>query len=227
MKQDMQTKNKAQGKTTQSFLKMSEIKNDTVVMFDGTLRAILGVSSTNFDLKSQDEQNGIIYNFQRFLNSLDFPIQVLMQSRKMEIGNYIEKLKRLSEKQTNELLRVQTVEYIEFINRLVENASIMNKSFYIVVPLGESITPAAAGFLSKIFGNGKAKETQARIENFEKAAEKLSTRLSSVMANLSGLGLKSARLKTEEIIQLYYNSYNFESGPIIDPGQLKDIKIVV
>src|SRR4051812_34953643 len=129
MNLEMRNKNKATtGKTTQSFLKISEIKNDTVVLYDGTLRAILSVSSTNFDLKSQDEQNGIIFNFQRFLNSLEFSVQILMQSRKMEIGSYIEKLKRLSEKQTNELLRVQTVEYIEFISRLIDNASIMNKN---------------------------------------------------------------------------------------------------
>ena len=86
MKLDMENKKKQTGKSTQAFLRMSEIKNDSVVVDDGTLRAILGVSSTNFDLKSQDEQNSIIFNFQRFLNSLDFPIQILMQSRKMEIS---------------------------------------------------------------------------------------------------------------------------------------------
>ena len=132
MKSEMKKDNKAKVKTTQSFLKMSEIKNDTVVLENGQLRAVIAVSSTNFDLKSQDEQNSIIFNFQRFLNSLDFSIQILMQSRKMEVGGYIEKLKKLAQKQTNELLRVQTTEYIEFINRLIENASIMNKNFYII-----------------------------------------------------------------------------------------------
>ncbi len=225
MKLEMQKKNKAPGKTTQSFLRISEIKNDTVVLDDGTLRAILAVSSTNFDLKSQDEQNSIIFNFQRFLNSLEFPVQILMQSRKMEIGNYIEKLKRLAEKQTNELLRVQTVEYIEFINRLIENASIMNKNFYVIIPVGESIFPKASGLISRLLGGGKNKETEARIENFEKARQSLETRVVGITGSLSGLGLRGVRLKTEEIIQLYYNSYNFEAGPVIDPGQLKDIKI--
>ena len=225
MQLEMQKKNKSSGKTTQSFLRMSEIKNDAVVMDDGSLRAILAVSSTNFDLKSQDEQNSIIYNFQRFLNSLDFPIQILMQSRKMEIGNYLEKLKGIAEKQTNELLRVQTSEYIEFINRLIENASIMNKNFYIIIPLGESIFPQASGFFSRIFGGGKAREVSQRVENFEKAKEKLETRVSSILANLGGVGIRGVKLKTEEIIQLYYNSYNFEAGPIIDPTALKDIKI--
>jgi tRNA G26 N,N-dimethylase Trm1 len=225
MKLEMQNKKKPMGKTTQSFLRLSEIKNDTVVVDDGTLRAILSVSSTNFDLKSQEEQDSIIFNFQRFLNSLDFSVQILMQSRKMEIGGYLEKLKSLSEKQTNELLRVQTVEYTEFIARLIENASIMNKNFYVIVPLGESIFPPAGGFMSGIFGGGKSKEIAKKIENFEKAKEKLDTRVSAILSNLSGIGVRGVRLKTEEIIQLYYNSYNFDAAPLVDPGQLKDIKI--
>ncbi len=225
MKLEMKTENKAKLKSTQSFLKMREIKNDTVVLENGELRAVITVSSTNFDLKSQDEQNSIIFNFQRFLNSLEFPIQILMQSRKMEIGGYIEKLKKLAQKQTNELLRVQTTEYIEFINRLIENASIMNKNFYIIVPLGDSITPKTSGFFMKFFGGGKAKETTQRIENFERAKEKLDTRVLSVVSSLSGIGIRGVRLKTEEVIQLYYNSYNFDAGPVIDPKALGEIKI--
>lgn len=224
MKFDMQNKNKSVGKTTQSFLRLSEIKSDTVVMDDGTLRAILAVSSTNFDLKSQEEQNAIIFNFQRFLNSLDFSVQILMQSRKMEIGNYLEKLKRLAEKQTNELLRVQTTEYVDFIGRLIENASIMNKNFYVIVPLGRSILPASGGIFSRFFG-GQTKQTTQRIENFERLKQELDDRVTSVSNNLSSVGIKTARLKTEEIIQLYYNSYNFEAGPVIDASQLGEMKI--
>ncbi len=225
MELEMKKKNKQSSKTTQSFLRISEIKNDTVVLDDGSLRAVIAVSSTNFDLKSQDEQNSIIFNFQRFLNSLDFSIQILMQSRKMEIGGYIDKLKKIAQKQTNELLRVQTTEYTEFISRLIENASIMNKSFYIVVPLGESILPKTRGFFSRFFGGGKAKETAERIENFEKAKEKLDTRVLEIVSNLSGIGIRGIRLTTEEIIQLYYNSYNFQAGPVIDPKSLSEIKI--
>jgi hypothetical protein len=222
---EMEKKQPAGTKTTQGFLRMAEIKDDAVVMDDGTLRAILEVSSTNFDLKSQEEQNAIIFNYQRFLNSLEFPIQILMQSRKMEVGGYLEKLKGLAEKQTNELLRVQTAEYIEFINRLIENASIMNKNFYVIVPLGQSIFPTTAGFISRIFGNGKTKEVKEKMENFEKSKEALDRRVESVTGILSGIGVRAVKLKTEEIIQLYYNSYNFEAAPIINPAQLNDIKI--
>jgi hypothetical protein len=225
MKLEMQKKKTPVGKPTQTFLRISEIKNDVVILDDGSLRAVISASSTNFDLKSQEEQDGIIMNYQRFLNSLDFPIQILMQSRKMEIGSYIEKLKKMAEKQTNELLRVQTAEYAEFINRLIENASIMNKNFYVIVPLGESIFPQASGFFSKLLGGGKAKEVAAKIENFEKAKEKLDQRVTAILSNLSSLGVRGKQMETEEIIQLYYNSYNFDAGPLIDPGQLKDIKI--
>jgi len=222
---DMQKKNKQVGKSTQSFLRIAEIKNDTVVLDDGTLRAILAVASTNFDLKSQEEQEAIIFNYQRFLNSLDFSVQILMQSRKMEVGSYVEKLKKIAEKQTNELLRVQTVEYVEFISRLIENASIMNKNFYLIVPLGKSISPSVPGFLSRLFGGGKTKEAAERIENFEKAKQELDTRILSMSSSISSVGLQAVRLKTEEIIQLYYNSYNFESGPVIDPKSLAEIKL--
>jgi hypothetical protein len=223
---EMQKKNLNSGKNTQSFLKIAEIKSDCVVLNDGSMRAILAVSSTNFDLKSQEEQDGIVYAFQRFLNSLEFPIQILMQSRKMEIGNYLEKLKRIAEKQTNELLRVQTTEYIEFISRLIENASIMNKNFYVIVPQSDNILPKPPGFISSMFGGGKTKEAQEKIENFEKAKEKLENRIVAIVGGLSGMGIRAERLKTEDIIQLYYNSYNFEAGPIIDPSKLGEMNVV-
>ncbi len=221
----MQKSKQPAGKPTQSFLRMSEIKDGIVVLDDGTLRAIVNVSSTNFDLKSQEEQDSIIFNFQRFLNSLDFSVQILMQSRKMEVGHYIDKLKKMSAQQSNELLRVQTEEYTEFISRLIENASIMNKNFYIIVPLGESIFPPAGGIFSKFFGGGKVKEISKKIENFERVKERLNTRVLSLMSNLSSLGVQSQQLDSQGIIQLYYNSYNFEAGPLIDPAQLGDIKI--
>ena len=116
---------------------------------------------------------------------------------KQENGNRLiyRQAEKIAEKQTNELLRVQTVEYVEFISRLIENASIMNKNFYLIVPLGTSVNPNPAGFLSKIFGGGKAKEAAERIENFEKAKEQLDTRIMSASSGLSSVGLKAVRLK--------------------------------
>src|SRR6185295_6227377 len=142
-----------------------------------TLRAVLAVSSTNFDLKNVEEQNALIMSYQRFLNSLDFPVQILMQSRRMEIADYTAKLKGLADKQTNELLRIQTTEYIEFVNRLVETANIMNKNFYVIVQLEFSISPTPKGIFTRIFKNVDAIDVKERVENLEKQKVTLDERV--------------------------------------------------
>lgn len=214
------------GAPTQNFLKFNEIRDDMIVMQDGTLRAVLLVSSTNFDLKSQEEQDALIYAYQRFLNSLEFHIQILMQSRKMNISEYTEKLKGLMERQTNELLRMQTGEYIEFINRLVESANVMNKNFYIIVPY-EVVQPvkATTGFLSNLFKRNQAGQISAREQSFAEAHKQMDERVASVSSNLSSAGLRVVRLNTDQLIELVYNSYNFGSGPTIDASQLPNITI--
>ena len=214
------------GNPSQQFLKLSEVRDNTIVMKDGTLRAVLAVSSTNFDLKSQDEQNALIYNYQRFINSLEFPVQILMQSRKIDVGEYIESIKVLMEHQTNELLRMQTGEYIDFINRLIESANIMNKNFYVIVPLAQSIEPAAGGLFSKLFGGGQVKQVAARTQNFENYHKMLEDRVSSISSNLASIGLRVVRLNTEQLIELMYNSYNFAAGPLIDAGQLENVTLM-
>lgn len=216
---------KPAGKPTQSFLRVAEIKHDTMVLEDGTLRAVLAVSSTNFDLKSEDEQNALIYNYQRFINSLEHSIQILMQSRKMDIADYTENLKHIMEKQTNELLRVQTSEYIDFINRLVESANVMNKNFYCIVPYHESVAPSAGGLFGRLFKGGKVGAISERETNFEKYKVLLDDRATSVSSNLSSIGLRVVRLGTDQIIELLYDSYNFSSGPGIDASQLQNITI--
>lgn len=212
-------------KPTQSFLPISEIRDDLLIMQDGTLRAYLAVSSTNFDLKNQEEQDALIYSYQRFLNGLDFPIQILMQSRRMDISKYIEKLKVLVENQTNELLRIQTTEYIDFIDRLVESANIMNKNFYVVVPYDLSINPSAPGFFTKLFKNTSQSQITDRVGNFEKYRTTIEERTGSVSNGLSSVGLRVSRLNTDQIIELLYNSYNFEAGPIIQAGTLGDVAL--
>jgi hypothetical protein len=226
MKFEMKKEKQSSIKSTQSYLKISEIREDTLIMTDGTLRAVVAVSSTNYDLKSESEQEGLIAGYQRFLNSLDFPIQILMQSRKVDITSYVEKLKGLMEKQSNELLRVQTSEYIEFINRLVENSNVMNKTFYCIVPYSISIYSKTPGVFGKLFGGSGTAEINKRMESFNKNKTELDRRVISVISTLGSTGLRSLRLTTEEIIELLYNSYNFESGPTIDPTKLGDVKIV-
>lgn len=223
---EVKTKKKVQGSPTQAFLKLSEIRDDCIIMQDGTLRAVLTVSSTNFDLKSEEEQNALIYSYQRFLNSLEFHVQILLQSRKMNISEYTEKLKGMMERQTNELLRMQTSEYIDFINRLVESANVMNKNFYVIVPYEMSITPAGGvGIFSKIFGTGKTKQITAKQQAFADYKKQIDERAATVSSNLSSAGLRVVRLNTDQLIELVYNSYNFGSGPEIDASQLPNITL--
>lgn len=220
------TKSKQIGNPTQSFLKLSEIRDETIIMQDGTLRAVLAISSTNFDLKSEEEQNALIYSYQRFLNSLEFHIQILLQSRKMDIGEYTGKLKGMMERQTNELLRMQTSEYIDFIDRLVESANVMNKNFYVIVPYEMSVTATGnTSIFSKIFGTGKTQQVTAKQQAFSDYKRQLDERVGSVAANLGSAGLRVVRLNTDQLIELVYNSYNFGAGPAIDASQLPNITL--
>lgn len=220
------TKKQSVGAPTQNFIKISEIRDDTIIMNDGTLRAVLAISSTNFDLKSEEEQNALIYSYQRFLNSLEFHVQILMQSRKMNIAEYTEKLKQIMERQSNELLRMQTSEYIEFINRLVESANVMNKNFYVIIPYEMSVSSSSTGgFLSKLFGKSKTQQISSREKSFVEYQKQIDERVGSVSSNLSSAGLRVVRLNTDQLIELVYNSYNFASGPAIDASQLPNITI--
>lgn len=223
---EMQKPNQAKGVSTNNALRIAEIRDDIVIMQDGTLRAIMAVSSTNFDLKSEEEQNGIVYGYQRFLNSLDFPVQILMQSRRLDIADYVGRLKVTTSHLTNELLKMQASYYMDYIGELVTSANVMSKSFYIVIPLSQSVTPSAGGFLSKIFGGGVAKQTTQKLDNLKHYSEQLQQRIDSVMGNLSGVGLRIVRLDTGALIELYYNSYNFESAPTLDSSTLGDIKVI-
>lgn len=221
---DIKTKQQI-GKPTQEFLQMDEIRDNVIIMRDGTLRAVLAVSSTNFDLKNTDEQNALIYGYQRFLNSLDHHVQILVQSRKINISDYVDKLRGIMEKQNNELLRMQTSEYIDFINRLVESANIMNKSFYVVIPYEISLYPTQTNFFSKLFGKSQVKQLASREKNFAEYCKTLDERVGSAQSSLSSVGLRVVRLDTNQLIELIYNSYNFSSGPLIDAGQLSNITI--
>ena len=223
----MSKETNAQLKSTQSYLSVKEIKSDTLVIEGGVYCAIIAVSSTNFALKSQEEQNGLVYGYQNFLNSLDFSIQILMQSRKMDVHSYLEKVRLEMERQTNELLRVQTAEYIEFVENLIDNASIMNKSFYIIVPYGAmGINLKASGGL---FGFMKKKDDSAKLSQsltaFKDDKLKLDQRVNTVIAGLSGLGMRCVKLQTEEIVELIYDSYNFGAGPLIDASKLGEINL--
>ena len=221
---------KSKAVPTQRFLTLSEIKGDTIVMKDGSLRSVVAVSSTNFALKSEDEQNAIVQAYQNFLNSLDFPLQILMHSRVLDIGGYLERLRNLTAGQTNELLRIQMSEYIEYVGRLVEYASIMSKNFYVVVPYSGALGAGAAkpsflGSLSRFFN--PARQIVAAEESFEKAREKLAERINHVLSGLSAMGLRTVVIKTEDLIELLYQSYNLETAAPLHASEMEEIDIKV
>jgi len=196
--------------STQLFLDIAEIKNDTVILKDGTLRAVLMVSSVNFALKSEEEQEAIVAAYVGFLNYLEFPIQIVVQSRKLNIEAYLERLKAREKEVTNELLKKQIDNYVAFIRELVELGDIMSKKFFLVVPystLEEAAKPK--GFfakLSEVFTPGRV--IKLKKTKFEKYHYALMQRVGHIQGNLNSMGLKSAVLDTQSLIELYYDVYN-------------------
>lgn len=199
--------NKTSNSSTTRFVDIKSLEDGVVRLKNGSLRSVLLVSSINFDLKSSDEQDAIIVAYQNFLNSLDFPVQIIINSRKLNIAPYINKVTRSAKTQHNELLRLQTIEYKNFIESLTTRINIMSKFFYIVVPFSP-IEKAGGGILDKIssaFGkNSKARQ----LELYETNKNQLWQRVDHVAAALSGTGLHFTALNTEELIELFYNSYN-------------------
>ena len=187
-----------------------------MVLKNGTLRAVLMVSSVNFELKSSQEQEAIVASYQNFLNSLDFPVQILVSSRRLDIDPYLELLDQKEKTQENELLRFQIADYRNFIKNLVGTANIMTKSFYIVVPF--ALTEGSKEtFLDKIKValNPKQALVEKRME-FENYKNQLWQRVEHIIAGLAGSGIRMVPLKTQELIELFYNSYN---PTVIEPAE--------
>lgn len=218
------TKNQDPKYSTQKYINIGEIKEGTLVMKDGSLRAVVAVSSTNFALKSEDEQNALVSAYQGMLNSLDFPIQILIHSRILDIDGYLGKMKGLASGQTNELLRIQMNEYIEYVGKLVEFANIMSKNFYVVVPYSAEGGKPSFGSRLKRFLNPVA-QIATGSEGFSRAKVKLDERSGHVMAELGSIGLRSLVLTTEELVELLYQSYNLDSASVLHGENLKGIEI--
>jgi hypothetical protein len=198
----------ASGASTQKYVDVEEVRDGIIVLKNGTLRAVLLVSSINFDLKSSEEQDTIINQYQNFLNSLDFPIQIDISSRKLNLAPYLEYLKEKETKITNELLAFQLSEYRNFVKNLTEVSSIMSKYFYVIVPFAP-IESKKGNFFQNMFAGMNPKQTIVnRREIFETYKNQLWQRIEHISAGLSGTGVKVTPLKTEELIEFLYNSYN-------------------
>ncbi|MFA5128844.1 MAG: hypothetical protein WC445_02635 [Patescibacteria group bacterium] len=198
------------GVASRARLDIAEIREDSVILKDGTLRAVLLVSSINFALKSEDEQNAIIAAYVSFLNALEFPLQIVIQSRKLNIDGYLEKLKQAEKEQTNELLKIQIADYREYVRELVEMGDIMSKRFYVTVPY-DPLSDKRKGFWSR-FSEVLRPGAVLRLgsETFKRRRRDLFARVEHVQMLLSGMGLTSVILDTQSLIELYYNIYNPE-----------------
>lgn len=209
--------------STQQFLNVLEIRDDAVILKDGTLRGVVLVSSINFSLKSDEEQGAVIQGYVQFLNSLDFPLQILIQSRKLNIDDYLERLKTVEKEQTNELLKMQTREYRQYIAELVQLADIMSKKFYLVIPFATG-SIKSKGFTSRIKeAVSPTSIITIKQKKFEKNRIELLKRVEYVIDGLSSMGLKAVPLDTQGLIELYYNTYNpdtYDQQKLVDINKL-------
>ncbi|MES2630730.1 MAG: hypothetical protein V4611_02125 [Patescibacteria group bacterium] len=199
--------------STQSTLQLSELRDGMVIMVDGSFRAVIACKSINFDLMSDREREGIEYSYQNFLNSLTFPVQILVRSQRVDIGPYIDKLVNIRRTQDNMLLGVLMDDYVGFIDSLAQEANIMEKSFYITVPyfpLGDSanLVEQGKGFFGKLFAPSKNGVTKIDTAMYQKAKDEIKNRVDVVVAGMFQIGVQSKQLNTKELGELYYNFYN-------------------
>jgi hypothetical protein len=205
-------------KPSQDFVPIEQVRDGILVLKDGTMRAIVMASSVNMVLKSEDEQAAILHQFENFLNSLDFSIQIFVQSRSLDIKPYLSLLEEQIKTQQSELMKIQIREYIDFVRGFVGGANIMTKGFYVVVPYSPpslEVTPTAEG-IQAIFNSQKSNPQHISMQLFEEYRSQIEQRLSVVVQGLSRAGIRSVQLGTEEVIELFYRLFNIgeTEGPI-------------
>ena len=213
--QNTETAKKATANSTQNSLLISEIREGMVIMNDGSFRAVISSQSINFDLMSGREREGVEFSYQNFLNALNFPIQIFIRSERVDIGPYLDRLETIRNDQDNMLLGVLMDDYIGFIDALSQEANIMDKRFYIVVPYYTidtldltNVKGQAKGFFGKIFSQPKTSVTHIDSVTYQKAKDEIKNRVDSVVSGLYQIGIKCVQLQTKELGELYYNVYN-------------------
>lgn len=223
---EMQSKKLAGGKkgvSVQRYLDIAEIRDDVAILKDKSLRAVLAVSSINFALKGEEEQNAIISGYAQFLNTLEYPVQIVIQSRKLNIDEYLGRLKVAEKQQTGDLLRMQITDYISFVRELVELGEIMSKRFYVVVQYSP-ISDRRKSFVSRLVEVlTPASSVALKGAHFTQYKEALLQRVSRVQSGLASLGLKVQMLDTQALIELYYRAYNpdlAETQKILDMSKI-------
>lgn len=219
--------------STQNSLIFSELRDSMVVMNDGSFRAIVACKSINFDLMSSRERDGVELSYQDFLNALYFPIQIFIRSQRVDIGPYLDKLDALRRDQDNMLLGVLMDDYINFIDVLSQEANIMDKSFFVVIPYfptGDvtNIVQQSKGIFSILFGSKKENVTKIDTQTYAKAKEEIKNRVDSVIGGLMRVGVYSIQLNTKQLGELYYNIYNPDTAvrePLDDFGDVASLYV--
>lgn len=199
--------------STQNALLISEIRDNMVIMNDGSMRAVITCRSINFDLMSERERESVEYAYQQFLNSLYFPIQIVIKSQKVDIGPYMERLGKIRRDQDNMLLGMLMDDYIAFVSALAQETNIMEKSFYIVVPYypsGDmtSAVNSSRTFLANLLAPQKQQHIRIDEAMYGKARDEIKNRVGTVVNGLLQLSIRAVQLKTKELGELYYNVYN-------------------
>lgn len=197
----------AASNASQEFVPIKEVRDGVMILKDGSIRAVVLATSINFALKSAEEQESVIYQFQNFLNSLDFTLQIYVQSRRLDIRPYLALLDERLRAQNTDLMRMQITEYINFVRGLTELSSIMTKSFFVVIPyapLGQSVTGIA-----NMFSANKDKSVEKeKDDHFEEIRSQIEQRIGVVEQGLARCGVKIARLGSEELVELFYRIFN-------------------
>ncbi|HVS58454.1 MAG TPA: hypothetical protein VHD60_01815 [Candidatus Saccharimonadales bacterium] len=201
--------------STQNTLQIAEIRDGIVIMNDGSFRSVVMVKSINFDLMSQREQEAVEYSYQGFLNSLYFPVQIFIRSQRVDLGPYIERLDKIRSEHDNMLLAMLMDDYINYIDGLSQQTNIMDKRFYVVVPYFPRIDVQKAITQSKNFFTGlvnmfnnKEQHVVVNEADLETAKTELRNRVQAVLSGLMQCGIQGLPLDTQELIELYYDTYN-------------------
>jgi hypothetical protein len=191
---------------TQNFVPIKDIRENVVIKRNGEMLMVVLASSVNFALKSLDEQHAILQQFQNFLNTLDFSLQIYVQSRKLNIEPYLEILNGLNKNQDNDLMRIQLQEYIGFITQFTGEYDVMSKSFFVIIPYSPTKLNMTKGF-SKFLG-GSSTSSSNTDQQFEEHRLQLEQRAAMVVQGLAGVGVRTMTLQKDDLVELYYHLYN-------------------
>lgn len=214
--------------SVQRFLPVAEVRNDTILLKNGGLRAVLAVEAMNFNLKSETEQQGIIAGYGAFVNTLTFPLQIVVRSRRTNIDDYLDNVRAIGEKNPNELLKKQTLSYVGFMEKLLDVADIMQKKFYVVVPVDQSIRHQTVieQFFDWLHPDDTSARASQRNRTFTQGTRQLKERIDLISSGLSNIGLHCHRMDTRELIELLYQTYNPKTSQTQKiPKMQDDLKI--